>query len=107
MSKVYDLDALAEEVEGKRIKLGGRTWDLPGELPLLALEYLLGGRIEDGASILVGEEDGPELAPLLSAQAVRHILGEVYGLAPEGGASDGSSRSTAKRSRPTSSRRTA
>lgn len=106
MSKVYDLDALAEEVEGKRIKLGGRTWDLPGELPLLCFERLLAGRIEEASMLLVGEEDAAELAALISAPVVRVLIEDVYGAAPEAGASAASSRSTGRRSRPTSSRTT-
>jgi hypothetical protein len=103
---VTDLDAIAGEFDARVVKLGGREWELPGELPLVALEHFINGRISDFCRVLIGD-DADEFAALLDGPRLEVILKDVYGLAPEGGASAASSKSTSKRSRPTSKRTTA
>jgi hypothetical protein len=105
MGEVIDLDAIRGEVEPRHIKLGGREWELPPELPAVFLQHLNNGDVTAAAEVLVGEE-WVELAPLLDATVLGMIVRQVYGLLPEDGASSVSSKSTSKPSRPTSKRTT-
>lgn len=103
---LVDLDAIRGEVEPRQIRLGGREWTLPAELPAVFLQYLYAGDITASSKVLVGDE-WEAFAPLLDATVLELIVREVYGLDPEGGASSTSSKSTGKRSRQTSKRTTA
>ena len=42
---IHDLDAVSGELEPRLIKLGGREWEIPGELPFVFLEHFSAGRI--------------------------------------------------------------
>lgn len=102
---IHDLDAISGELEPRLIKLGGREWEIPGELPFVFLELFSAGRITLAAAVLVGDDDAPEFARLLTRPVFDALLG-VYGADPEPPASSTSSKSTGKPSRPTSRRTT-
>jgi hypothetical protein len=101
---IHDLDAISGELEPRLIKLGGREWEIPGELPFVFLEHFSAGRITAAARVLVGD-DADEFAALLTRPVFDALLG-VYGADPEPPASSTSSKSTGKPSRPTSRRTT-
>lgn len=105
MGDVIDLDAVRAEVEPRHIKLGGREWEIPGELPFVFLERFASGRITSAAEVLVGEGDADVFASLLTRPVFDALLG-VYGADPEPLASPDSSQSTGKPRRPTSKRTT-
>ena len=104
---VTDLDAVKGEFDARTVKLGGIKREIPGELPLVALEHFFEGRISGFVRTLFSEEDAEEVLPLVSGPVVEAILKDVYGLDPEGGASAASSKSNGKQSRRTSKRTTA
>lgn len=101
---VHDLDAIAGEVEPRLIKLGGREWELPGELPFVFLEKFTSGKFTDAAAVLVGD-DAEQFAALLTKSVFDALL-DIYGADPESPASPHSSESTGTRRRPTSKRTT-
>lgn len=101
---VHDLDAIAGEVEPRLIKLGGREWELPGELPFVFLEKFTAGTVTAAAEVLVGD-DADQFAALLTKPVFEALL-SIYGADPESLASPRSSESTGARRRPTSKRTT-
>jgi hypothetical protein len=105
MGDVIDLDAVRGEVEPRHIKLGGREWEIPGELPLVFLELFTTGKFAAAATVLVGPDEAGEFAGLLTVP-VFNALVEVYGVNPEPAASSASSKSSGTRARPTSKRTT-
>lgn len=106
MSKPVDLDAVRAELEPRCVKLAGREWDLPPEIPLLALEHFYQGRVSAFIECMFGEDSLEELLPVVSATTIKVLFRDVYGFDPEGQASSASSKSTGKRSRQTSKRTT-
>lgn len=116
MGKVLDLDARRAEREPKRVRLGGREWELPADLPLYALNLLVDRDSGEQAPLrtlaesLVGPDEAVEFLRHLDGHTMGVILSEVYGLgdddAGESRASQTSSRSTGRPSKRTSPRST-
>lgn len=102
---LHDLDAVCGELEPRHIKLGGREWEIPAELPFVFLELFTGGRFYAAAAVLVGADDADEFAPLINKPVFDALL-SVYGVDPEASASAASSKSTGTQRRPTSKRTT-
>lgn len=117
-AEVFDLDAFEGDARDRKppflFRFGGEDYELPGNPSILAVMDIESGRLEAGLRKLLGPEqfarmvatdavmDEPRLTALL-VRWQRHL-----GLAPGNSkASPGSSRTTARRSKRTSSATTA
>lgn len=101
-----DLDAILGERSSIKVRLDGRDWMVPGELPPIIFELVQQGRLIDAAARLVGDEDAEDFAALLDKETFPILLEQVYGIGPEDAASSAGSSSTGKPPRPTSRRTT-
>ena len=105
-----DLDARRAEaqLEDHKLTLGGKVYLFPAEVPLLFGDRLNKDGIEEGMQLLLGEEEGSEVALLLSDPELITIAKTFYGdSVPELQASPPSLNRAGRRSKPTSKGSTA
>lgn len=82
MADSLNLDARRAEVlhKSKTVTIGGASYELPPELPLIFGEHLAGGQFRAGLELLFG--DGTDtVAPLLSMDDLVAICQDLYGIA--------------------------
>ncbi len=101
-----DLDARRAEanLEDHKLTLGGKVYSLPAEMPLLFADRLAKGDLEDAILLLFGDEEGGEVASLLTDKDLAAIAEDLYGMGDTGNssASPVSLNRAGRRSKPTS-----
>lgn len=82
MSDAFDLDAIANESEGKPFPFtfGGEDYTLPADVDLIAAAALEGGKLYDGLHRLLGDEQWGRLlaSPVVMNNAKLKALMEAY-----------------------------
>jgi hypothetical protein len=75
-----DLDARRAEAAGEphEVVLGGVTYELPAEFPLLAGEHLANGSVSSAVAVLFGQDNVTAVTGLLTADDMNAIVDQLY-----------------------------
>jgi len=76
-----DLDARRAEAQGEphEVVLGGVTYQLPAEFPVVAGEYLASAEMSAAVGLLFGQDNVAAVLPVLTAEDINAIVDECYG----------------------------
>jgi|SRR5215471_5727987 len=76
-----DLDARRAEAAGEphQVVLGGVTYQLPAEFPVVAGEHLANAEMTAAVGLLFGRDHAEAVLALLTAEDINAIVDECYG----------------------------
>lgn len=75
-----DLDARRAEAQAEphEVVLGGVTYELPAEFPVVAGEYLANADMTSAVALLFGKDNVAAVLPVLTAEDVNAIVDQLY-----------------------------